>query len=341
MQQKPTYDALQKSLSPIRIKEARKSAGDMLAKNTLIIVVSALFVAVLIGLLVASVTEANHNERIIIFFNVVGIVLAIATIGRLYQIYASKKAAVRRMRFEDFCNDNSMSYVARVDDPSHQGLIFSVGGERRSEDVLISNAGGEFEVGNYTYVIDGRNRARSTHTCGYIRIQLPRRVAHMILDSKSNNMNIFGVSLTNLPVSMKNNQTLQLEGDFNKYFTLYAPVEYERDALYVFTPDLMAVLIDHVSSFDVEVVDDQLFIYGRKFDLLNTSTWEKIFTIISTVGDTTISRTDNYVDERVGNKQINMVAREGRRLRQGLAWQIIVVFAIYVIGNILQLLFER
>ena len=37
-------------------------------------------------------------------------------------------------------------------------------------------------------------------------------------------------------------QVLSLEGDFDRYFTLYCPKEYERDALYVFTPDLMALL---------------------------------------------------------------------------------------------------
>lgn len=42
---------------------------------------------------------------------------------------------------------------------------------------------------------------------------------------------------------------LSLEGDFDRYFTLYCPGDYERDALYVFTPDLLALLIDESRHF--------------------------------------------------------------------------------------------
>ncbi|MEO7546479.1 MAG: hypothetical protein ABIT21_09370 [Terrimesophilobacter sp.] len=76
-------------------------------------------------------------------------------------------------------------------------------------------------------------------------------VPNMILDAKSNNF-----LWTNLPQNFSRNQVLSLEGDFDKHFTLYCPKEYEHDALYVFTPDLMTRLIDHAAGYDVELVDD-------------------------------------------------------------------------------------
>jgi hypothetical protein len=137
---------------------------------------------------------------------------------------------------------------------------------------------------------------------------------------------------------MNKDQTLSLEGDFNEHFTLYAPKEYERDALYIFTPDLMALLIDNVSKFDVEVIDDQLFVYGSEFRLVDENVWRRIFAIITNVGQKTISQTDYYADERVGDRSVDVVAEPGRRLRQGLSWQVIVFAVLFIIGTAIQMM---
>ncbi|WP_414172275.1 hypothetical protein [Clavibacter tessellarius] len=51
-----------------------------------------------------------------------------------------------------------------------------------------------------------------------------------------------------------------LEGDFDRHAALYCPEGYERDALYLFTPDVMAVLVDRVRGFDVEIRGDRLLL---------------------------------------------------------------------------------
>lgn len=106
----------------------------------------------------------------------------------------------------------------------------------------------------------GAGRGKVTHTFGYLQMTLPRRVPHMLLDARAND--ILGIS--NLPRGVDRSQRLSLEGDFDQHFTLYAPAEYQTDALYVFTPDLMATLIDEGSSYDVELVDDRLYLYSAK-----------------------------------------------------------------------------
>lgn len=55
-------------------------------------------------------------------------------------------------------------------------------------------------------------------------------------------------------------QRLSLEGDFDRHFALYCPAGSERDALYLFTPDILALLIDRVRGLDVEVVGDRLLL---------------------------------------------------------------------------------
>ncbi len=57
---------------------------------------------------------------------------------------------------------------------------------------------------------------------------------------------------------------IKLEGDFNKYFTLSIKKGYEVEALEVFTPDVMAELIEKCKGLSLEIVNSHLFIYDNK-----------------------------------------------------------------------------
>lgn len=148
---------------------------------------------------------------------------------------------------------------------------------------------------------------------GYLALTMSRQLPNMILDAKRNNSR-FGSSLLHPPLR---DQRLSLEGDFDNYFDLFVPSGYERDALYVFTPDLMALMIDETSDFDVEIRGNQLMVYSSTaFDLCNPATWAWIERVMTVVGMKTFSQTDGYSDERVGSRSSNVVAPEGRLLRR-------------------------
>ena len=203
---------------------------------------------------------------------------------------------------------------------AHSGSIFQVGSARTVERAMRAATGRPTEVGTYRYAIEsgsGENRSTTIHRWGYVAIRLDRNLPHMVLDAGSNDRSLFGVRSSNLPVSFDRSQVLHLEGDFDQHFTLYAPKEYERDALYVFTPDLMALLIDETGDFDVEIVDDWMFIYSaRPFNLLSPDTYERMRRIVATVGAKTLRQTARYADERVGDPLVNQVAPQGRRLKR-------------------------
>jgi hypothetical protein len=172
---------------------------------------------------------------------------------------------------------------------------------------------------------------------GYLSITLPTRLPNMILDAKSNDSGPFS-SLLKRP---KASQALSLEGDFDSHFRLFVPTGYERDALYVFTPDLMALLIDETGDLDVEIRDNQLIVYKPGgFDLADPSVWTRFDRIRETVGAKAWSQTDRYTDERAATLQFGDVAPEGRRLRKkiprgvwfGLAFAGIVL--VFVFGTI-------
>jgi hypothetical protein len=151
---------------------------------------------------------------------------------------------------------------------------------------------------------------------GYLAITLPRRVPNMVLDARSNDRGPFS-SLLRRPAA---NQHLSLEGDFDTHFRLYVPTGYERDALYVFTPNLMALLIDETGDLDVELRDDRLIVYKPGgFDLTDPAVWQRFAHIRATVGAMTWDRTDLYADERAAPQlhydDAGSVAAGGSRLR--------------------------
>ena len=142
----------------------------------------------------------------------------------------------------------------------------------------------------------------------------------MVLDASSNNRGPFS-SLLNAPLA---SQHLSLEGDFDSHFRLYVPAGYERDALYVFTPDFMALLIDETGDLDVEIRDDRLIVYKPGgFDLTDPQTWARFERIRATVGAKAWDRTDMYVDDRMDAPALQFagtgardVGTSGQRLRQ-------------------------
>lgn len=217
------------------------------------------------------------------------------------------------MRLTQFAAANGLQFRSSSQGPNYPGMIFTLGDSRLVTNHLNSTTGRYFDLGSYQYST-GSGKSRSTHVWGFLALKLDRELPNMVLDSKANN-SLFG---TDLPITLKRDQILSLEGDFDKHFTLYCPQEYEQDALYVFTPDLMALLIDDAGTYDVEIVDDWMFLYSpHQLPALSQATYAHLFTIIQTVGNKTVSQTENYHDDRVDSLSQNIVAPQGQRLRHG------------------------
>lgn len=243
----------------------------------------------------------------------------------------ARRANWRRWtRLDAFARANGLVFSPSGGSPAYPGAVFGVGDSREVLEHLTSAEPPLVDYGNTRYAI-GSGKNRRTKTWGFLALQLHRALPHMVLDSTANN-GFLGT--TGLPTGFRRDQVLELEGDFNRHFTLYCPREYERDALYVFTPDLMALLIDHAAPFDVEIVDRWLFVYSpTRFDLLDPGVHERLRRIVDTVGAKTLSRTDRYVDERVeqpGGRSIgdvapDVVAPSGRRLRRRVPVVAVVV----------------
>jgi len=252
---------------------------------------------------------------------IVVVVLAIAVLVFLI-VLASTRKWESWYRLSSFAQHNGFQFSPQSEAPYYPGMIFTQGRDRKALDHIRAASGRYFDIGNFRYIV-GSGKNQRTYNWGFLAFKVDRALPHMLLDATSNN-SLFG---SNLPTLFSKDQILSLEGDFNKYFTLYCPREYERDALYVFTPDLMALLIDEAAPFDVEIVDDWMFVYSsRTFSTASPGNYERMFRVIETVGAKTLSQTDRYSDERVAGFAANVVAPPGRRLRTRVS-----VFAIILV----------
>ncbi|HEU4755416.1 MAG TPA: hypothetical protein VFS72_02045 [Agromyces sp.] len=262
----------------------------------------------------------------------------------------------RWYRLDRFARANAMSYQPQYSDPPLPGMIFQVGSARMASDLVRGDRPRFVEFGNYRYTT-GSGKNRSTHRWGYVAVKLDVPLPHIVLDATSND-GLFGTS--NLPVTFDRDQRLGLEGDFDRYFTLHAPEGYERDALYLFTPDLMARFIDRAAAVDVEIVDDWLFLYAKRdFSTLDPATWAWLFSVVGALLEK-LERWARWRDERLApdaaghaasapidparaNAAVAFaapdallrpppgVAAPGRRLTRGVSWITIGVFVVVAV----------
>ncbi len=223
-------------------------------------------------------------------------------------------------RLADFAKANGFIFARdTLGDDSYRGNYFRTRFVRiadmlRTPDTLF------FEIGNFR-IVGQQERSSGGPTYGYIRIKLPRRLPNMMLASKVAKQDL------PLPGAIDPSQRLSLEGNFNDTFTLYAPKEYERDALYVFTPDVMTKFMDLFGNFNSEIVDDEIYFYSaRKLDLTSPSTFTHFLETITEFTKKFDHQIDYYSDER-GTPGIrtphaasvsaatNTVANAGQRLK--------------------------
>lgn len=276
----PSFDArpLTEPADPAAVRSfaaelrSRRTSGPAVANVIAIVAVSIaglvmlpILFTVVLGLAAAADSPAAAAIPLVL------LVLVAAGVGTLIWM-SVRNGRVTRYRLHRFAQANGMTYEPRVDDPPLPGMIFRIGRSRMATDLVRGTRPRFVEFGNFQYTVQsGKNS--TTYRWGYVAVKLDVPLPNIVLDAKGNNG--FG---SNLPASFQREQRLSLEGDFDQHFTLYCPAGYEQDALYLFTPDIMARFIDNAAELDVEIVDDWLFLYTpRKASTLDPATWAWLF----------------------------------------------------------------
>ena len=274
-----TFDA-RPLTEPVDPRAVRAFAAELRARGTtalnagaiIVIVVVALMAAIMVPILVSvmvAVLSGSGEGGGVIPFALIGVAVVLVV---AFSVLGWHRARTTRYRLNRFAKANGMSYEPRIADPPLPGMIFGIGRSRAATDIIRGTRPRFAEFGNFQYTT-GSGKNSTTHNWGYVAVKLDVPLPNIVLDAKGNNS--FG---SNLPASFGKAQRLSLEGDFDRYFDLYCPEGYERDALYLFTPDIMARFIDNAAQLDVEIVDDWLFLYTqRKVSTLDPATWAWLF----------------------------------------------------------------
>jgi hypothetical protein len=188
---------------------------------------------------------------------VIPIALLLALIPVLVGILRSRKERSFMLRISQALG---FTYQERGDVASTQAQ--GLAGGQISD--VISGAHSGVAVGAFTYRVltGGKNKYWSYMTVFEtpVRATLPDIVLQpneLTLDAAAN----IALSRTSF---LGKYEKVPLEGNFDKYFTLYVAKGAHIEALEIFAPDTMADMIDHFQSYGLEFSNDTLYLYPMK-----------------------------------------------------------------------------
>jgi len=195
-------------------------------------------------------------------------------------------AGFARVKLERLAADNAWDYRHRGHTPRLPGGLFTTtaaGADVYDQfSTFVPNA---LIFGNYNPASSaGHSRSPIAplpeRSWGFLAIRAQRDLPSLLLVSQTREPGDL-----ELPIVPRTHRTISLEGDFDRYFRLYCPVDSQVEALSLIAPDLMALLIDKATPFDVEVDDHWVLFYSRvPFDLLDPALYRRLFDIVKVIG---------------------------------------------------------
>ncbi|MGW9112825.1 hypothetical protein [Microbacterium sp. NPDC055683] len=236
----------------------------------------------------------------------------------------------RRYRLHLFARDNGWRYAPWAGASAYAGMYAAPGAVVDVFDRIEIEAGDPIELGTYRGKT-GSGRSTTIRQTDYVRVPLGTALPHIVLDARLNDR-AFGRS--NLPLEFAGGQQLVPEGPTADAFRLYCPAGYEADALYLFSPDVLAVMLDHARDLDVEIRDDALYLCApRGIVTTDPDRWRSVLATVEAITVKT-RQWENWRDERLGRAgspplvRPRGVAKAGRRLRERSEWWWIVLGVI-------------
>lgn len=178
---------------------------------------------------------------------------------------------LEQLRCLRFAAANQLEYARRTDPANYPGIIFQIGFNQQIEQRVWSASGSFFDCG-IQQVLAGPDHRERLHAWRYVAFQLPGVLPGLLLNARVDEK--YDGDLGEFCAA---DRARSLDGVLDEHFRLYCRPEDWSAAFYVFTPDVMALLIDLARDLDVEIAEDWLFFYSR-WHLLPSDprTWHRI-----------------------------------------------------------------
>lgn len=228
----------------------------------------------IIGVIVFSIVSFGFLG-LFLFFPFIFYVAAV--IGKAEDVY-----------WKQIAENNGWQYKAVAEDLKEQGIMFQQGNSRRTVHLIQGNVDGrKFRMFNYSFTT-GQGKEEATHWYTVFAFKFEGTFPHIYLNNKHNSY------------SVNVGEKLSLPAEFEKQFVLSAPRKYETEALEIFTPDILAKLLDGGFTHDVELVDHELimFVDGSTDSFKKL---EKEFNKVIELEDLFDEKLDKFKFEKIGD----------------------------------------
>ncbi len=155
---------------------------------------------------------------------------------------------------EEFGKSIGFSYTKSTGIETVSGKLFKTGHSQSLYDVL-TGVYQNIPMRIFTLCFT-EGYGKNSHTYSYTVFEstLNKVVPDILLYSKKHSSAVLDF--------FNGDETVELEGDFNKYFKLRVPKGYEQEAYQIFAPDVMADLIDKAQEASFEFTGNKLYIYA-------------------------------------------------------------------------------
>lgn len=182
----------------------------------------------------------------------VGSLLMVAIIFSLIYVIATIQ---REKQLQAFARENNLGPLHPHDALSLVPSSIRHRGHRRNASNAYTLHVGDRNIAVFDYAFtEGQGRSSRTYRFGILVFMMQKSYPHLFLDGRVN-----GTS-----TAYSKGQRISLEGDFDKYFHLYAPEQGRVAGLSIIAPDMMQALVEAGRPYDVEIEDRKIgFITNR------------------------------------------------------------------------------
>ncbi len=183
-----------------------------------------------------------------------GAIILIPILVLLFENYVSKK---KNRVWGKFAESNGWEFNPAITNSSSYipNTISKIGVDYSVTNVIKVNTGtNHFDLYNLDFYINGYGfKHYQRHHYTIARISLEKSFPSIVLDSNKT-----------LSLQHKTKQRISLEGNFDKYFSMYIDLDKQVDALSIITPDIMLMLIKFGADYDIEISDKYAYIAIEK-----------------------------------------------------------------------------
>ncbi|MGL3807576.1 hypothetical protein ACSYDW_15935 [Paeniglutamicibacter sp. R2-26] len=267
---------------------------------------------------------------------------AVVMVMAVWTYFHRRKPHLDSIRLARFAAANGFTYLFENKAPAFPATGFGNGRDGMTYDVITRGPRQELEIGSYRALVGSGDNTR-THTWRYAQVRLRSALPHIVLDAKANGSNL-------QEDFVRRGQKLDLGGNLGKNFAVYCPTGYEDDVRRLFTPETCRHLAAELRSWDLEIVDDRLFLFSGARAAQAPSAVRGLLEGV-TVLERYVEEWGRWRDPRLtattgpftttANEAIPgmpAVAPQGRRLKSRMGWGPWIILAMSAAGIVLGIL---